>query len=334
MQRLAPLQHRHERRDAPRPRLGLASRLHAVQDRVAVLRVQRLEERRRTRRGVEGGLQIVGHRGRARGVVRGVPPAVRLRPLDLAQARRLHPAGLDQRRRELAVALGPDAPCPPRREALQVERVVEAARLAVDPAEAERRVERLHVRDGRDPRALARELDPDAGLGLVVGAQPRLPLRRGGERAGLYGETSSKRLLRVSTPNIPMIAATTRNELTSMNAPSTLIFGIKGAITSTPMPPPRWPTPSTSAKPVVRARVGKFSAERAYVIGTHRLNPKKMIAEPRNATTRVSPPAATTTPPRTVIAAEIGSQTLRLSFSAHSAATTPHRRNPRAPTAT
>src|SRR3954470_6118011 len=202
MQRLAPLQHRHECRDAPRPRLGLASRLHAVQDRVAVLRVQRLEERRRTRRGVEGGLQIVGHRGRARGVVRGVPPAVRLRPLDLAQARRLHPAGLDQRRRELAVALGPDAPCPPRREALQVERVVEAARLAVNPPDAERRMQRLHVRDGRDPRALARELDPDAGLGLVVGAQPRLPLRRRGERTGLYGETSSKRLSRVATPNI------------------------------------------------------------------------------------------------------------------------------------
>jgi MFS transporter, putative metabolite:H+ symporter len=32
-------------------------------------------------------------------------------------------------------------------------------------------------------------------------------------------------------------------ELMSMNAPNTLIFGISGAITSTPMPPPRWPTP-------------------------------------------------------------------------------------------
>jgi hypothetical protein len=41
-----------------------------------------------------------------------------------------------------------------------------------------------------------------------------------------------------------------------------LIFGTSGAMIRTPMPPPRWPTPSTSANPVVRARVGKFSAER------------------------------------------------------------------------
>jgi len=59
-----------------------------------------------------------------------------------------------------------------------------------------------------------------------------------------------------------------------------------------------------------------------------------MIAAPTNAMIRVSPAAATMTLPRTVIAAEIGSHTLRLSFSAHSAATTPHARNPNAPTAT
>ena len=58
-----------------------------------------------------------------------------------------------------------------------------------------------------------------------------------------------------------MIAAATRNELTSSIAPSTLMLGISGVITRTPMPPPTWPTPSTRPKPVDRARVGKLSVD-------------------------------------------------------------------------
>ena len=46
-------------------------------------------------------------------------------------------------------------------------------------------------------------------------------------------------------------------------APSTDMCGIRGAINSTPMPPPRWPTPSTIPNPVTRARVGKLSVESA-----------------------------------------------------------------------
>jgi hypothetical protein len=66
---------------------------------------------------------------------------------------------------------------------------------------------------------------------------------------------------RVLVANWATMAAATRNALTSSIAPSTLIFGIWGAIISTPIPPPKWPTPSTRPKPVVRARVGKHSVD-------------------------------------------------------------------------
>src|SRR5579885_116237 len=79
-----------------------------------------------------------------------------------------------------------------------------------------------------------------------------------------YGDTSSSRLLRVATPNCARIAATMRKAamITKMTIGPVVrpiddsIEGISGAMTRMPTPPPRWPTPSTSAKPVARARVG------------------------------------------------------------------------------
>src|ERR1700729_2018718 len=100
------------------------------------------------------------------------------------------------------------------------------------------------------------------------------------------------------------------------------------------MPPPRWPTPSTSPKPVTRARVGKLSVESAYVIGTQMLKPKNTIAEPMNAIARlVVPASATITLPITVITAPIESQCLRSIRSANATANNAQARNPNAPTA-
>src|SRR5207248_5004000 len=75
----------------------------------------------------------------------------------------------------LAVDLRPLAPRPPREEALQVVRLVETPRLRVDPAVAERNLERLGVGDSRDAGALLRELHPHAGLLAVVGVEPLRP---------------------------------------------------------------------------------------------------------------------------------------------------------------
>jgi hypothetical protein len=80
------------------------------------------------------------------------------------------------------------------------------------------------------------------------------------------GETSSNRRACVLCAYRTNIAAATRNAETSRKAPSTLICGMCGAMISTPMPPPKCPTPSTSPNPVTRARVGKLSADRLDVV--------------------------------------------------------------------
>jgi hypothetical protein len=80
--------------------------------------------------------QVFRHRGGARRVVGGVPPAVGLGPLDLPQARWLQLAPLYELRGLLAVDLRPPAPRPSRREQLQIVVFVEPAYLAVDPAVA------------------------------------------------------------------------------------------------------------------------------------------------------------------------------------------------------
>src|SRR4029453_16450445 len=62
--------------------------------------------------------------------------------------------------------------------ALQEGHVVEPLAWAVDPAEAERAVEGVGDRDGRQPRVPLGDPQPDLGCGLVVLLEPRLP---GGE---------------------------------------------------------------------------------------------------------------------------------------------------------
>src|SRR3954467_6503983 len=229
MQRLPPRQHRDERRDPSRARLRSLRGLDAVQDRVAVLGVQRREERRRLRRRVERRTEVVRHGRGARRVVGSVPAPVRLRALDLAQARRLHPPRLDQRLREPAVALGPHAPRASRREALLVPRLVDTAGLAVDPPEPQRLLERLHVRDGRDPRALAREPDPHARRRGVVPAQPRLPLGDRGERERVERGTGGRHRPQATLAAVSGAAARGEPEPWAAAPPLVALVGRQGA---------------------------------------------------------------------------------------------------------
>src|SRR5690606_10052109 len=74
---------------------------------------------------------------------------------------------------------------PARRIPLDVMMLVEAPPNAVDPPVAERTVERLAQRDRGVRRALLGDLHPYFRRAIVIGRQPRLPLRHVG--AGDHG---------------------------------------------------------------------------------------------------------------------------------------------------
>jgi len=88
----------------------------------------------------------------------------------------------------VAVDLAPDALRPSRREALQERRVVERLSNGIDPAPAERNVERLGMRNGRKSGSFLVDLDPDLGLRVVVRAQPRFERIRVSEGLGSWSE--------------------------------------------------------------------------------------------------------------------------------------------------
>src|SRR3954451_1346279 len=174
------LQHGDEFAQAPLSRLLLLRLVEAVEDRVAVGAIEGSEELGRRVISVELALEVSWNLRGPLSLVCGLPAAVRFRRLDLGEAGRPHPARRDQRFRLLAVDPRPASARAPRREALQEVRLVEAALLAVDPAEAKGHLERLSVGDAALRRPFLRDLQPDA-LGLVVLLQPALQLGRAGE---------------------------------------------------------------------------------------------------------------------------------------------------------
>ena len=159
---LAALEHGEEFVEAAGAGLGLFGLGEAVGDRVAVGAVEVGEEGRGGGVGVELALEVVGDLGGALALVGGLPAAVGLRRGDLGGAGGTEGAGasrasafsrliFDQRPRGTAG-----------REALQEVGLVEAALLAVDPAEAEGQLEGLGVGDARLRRALLGDLQPEA----------------------------------------------------------------------------------------------------------------------------------------------------------------------------
>src|SRR5207244_3052695 len=88
---------------------------------------------------------------------------------------RMHPALGHQPLGDARVSLRPGAPRPAGSEALAIGGLVPAADLAVDPAVAERLLERLVVGEaGRLRRALLGQHEPDPGR-VVMFAQPSPP---------------------------------------------------------------------------------------------------------------------------------------------------------------
>ncbi len=183
--------HGDELLDAPGTGLGLLGALDPIEDGVTVLAAERGEARRRHRVVVERSLEVVGHGGLARGVIRGVPSTVGPGPLHLGQAGRLHPAFFDEALDLGAVDLRPVAASAPGREPLEEPLIVEAVPLPVDPAVTERDVERLGVGHARDAGGLLGDLDLNAARGGVMlrqPRQPRLPRRLRGEGDDRIGQ--------------------------------------------------------------------------------------------------------------------------------------------------
>jgi hypothetical protein len=151
------------------------------EDRVAVGRVEGGEELGRLGVGVKLALEVVRDRGGAGALVGGLPATVGFGRFDLGEASGADRVGGEQGFGLFAVDLRPAAARPTRGEALEEVGLVEAALLAVDPAEAERQVDRLGVGDARLRRPLLGDLQPDAP-GLVAALlQPGLELGRAGE---------------------------------------------------------------------------------------------------------------------------------------------------------
>src|SRR6185369_14206512 len=87
---LVPGAHRNEARDPLGARLGPLRRLHAIEDRVSVCRVERIEEGAGPRVARQRRRQVRGHGRGAGAVVSARPAAIVPSALDLGQTRRLH----------------------------------------------------------------------------------------------------------------------------------------------------------------------------------------------------------------------------------------------------
>src|SRR5947209_20319150 len=107
--RLARLEHRDELGQAPRAGGRQLGVVQTVEDRIAVLARELLEELPRLRAGIELALEVGGHAHAPLALICGVPAAVRPGPLHLGETRWAHPALADQALGRLAVDPRPSA---------------------------------------------------------------------------------------------------------------------------------------------------------------------------------------------------------------------------------
>lgn len=116
----------------------------------------------------------IGRRHRRAGRrIGGRPSAVFLRCPDLSQACIAHPPRLDQFRRALPVDLRPARTRPTRREAEEEEALVPSGALTVDPAFAERGVDRVLPGEADRVHARSRKHQPSARRCFLGHGQPR-----------------------------------------------------------------------------------------------------------------------------------------------------------------
>ncbi len=141
-------------RDAVGPTLGVLGVVEPVQELVPLAARERLEELLRWGVLIKCGLQIVWNRCLALRCVGVVESSVGRRGLELRETGRLHAAVGDQPSSALTVDRRPFAARSSRREAPSEEVLVVAGQLPIGPAEADRLLDRLGLRDCRRRRTL------------------------------------------------------------------------------------------------------------------------------------------------------------------------------------
>src|SRR5690606_15616983 len=164
---LAALHHLHKAASVASARLRTLGLRDAEDERRAVLRGERREERGCRGARVERGLYLGWYRGVLL-TVGGIPASVCLRAVDLGLAGGPHPLLRGEPGHVVLIDLRPRAPCAAGCVRLQAVVLVERAGLPVDPPEAQGDVQRLLAGDAGHVRLGLEDLHPHAVVRGVV----------------------------------------------------------------------------------------------------------------------------------------------------------------------
>ena len=155
-------QHLDKLADAPGAGFGLLDVSDPVEDGVPIRTCESLKHHFCARIVTQGGEEILRHFNAGLPSVGGLPSTVFLRLPHLVFTVSMHSAGGDQRFGDGSVPLGPRAASLSRCETSSERTGVTTPQLTIDPAEADRLVERLVVRDVcRIDRSLLGQYQPD-----------------------------------------------------------------------------------------------------------------------------------------------------------------------------
>src|SRR6185436_9846308 len=165
--------------------------------------------------------------------------------------------GGDQARDVVAIDLAPDALFLARGVALQKRDVVQTLAKAIDPAPAQRHVDRLQRGHRRYARALLVDPQPQLGVRVVVLGQPRLERRFAGEALDLaLVDDGGRHVLRRAVPprwargepppstrrGTPVLTPARRRAAREMLISGELRGGISGKLQPSPATVPRLPS--------------------------------------------------------------------------------------------
>src|ERR1700733_8486149 len=148
MDGLTSSQHLDKLGDAPGTSIWFLGVSDPIEDRVAIRACEPRKHRTCARIGAQGGDEILRHLNAGLPSVRGLPSTVLFRLPHLVVTGAMHSAAGDQSFSDRSVPLRPRASSLSRRETSPERRGVTAPQLTIDPAEADRLLERLVVRDG------------------------------------------------------------------------------------------------------------------------------------------------------------------------------------------
>ena len=163
MHGLAPRQHLDELLDPPGPRLRLLGASDPIENGVPIRTGERLKHCLSTRIGAQGLRQVLWNVSAGLPGVGGTPATISHGLLHLLLARSVHAAGVAHPFGDGDVPLRPRSPGAAGSESSLERRVVTPFELPVDPAEADRLVERLVVGERcRVRHALLRQDQPHA----------------------------------------------------------------------------------------------------------------------------------------------------------------------------